>query len=874
MWKGVRKLKRIIKVIVFVCLIFSCIFVYAQNDVMKISMSGNTALAKDIGMGKGITFTLPELESDDFYIYAIELGVFEKLYGENEWHIYTDDEGKESKKQYIENPDSLTFNVDFGNPEDYQDRAKYKIGYRYYTKSIHDTSQMMIAGEDIKDGWRLVGEEDTASASEDGFVFYKNMVPEIEVESFSYKYHDIGGLMTNTLAPSELGEYYLPYDAFKNGVTVSMTANDFDDEDILTVSYRLEDAATDTEIINGTFSSDFKITTNYQADMYRLYITVSDNFGGSVTSEPYLFMIDTELPYVTDEFYDGGYALKGKNLFSDFCIDDDAGLTMSEGKVFAYIYLGDELVDELELTNRGNGVFRIDKTGMSDGEYTVFLKMYDKAGNEGEHYFYQTLDSKVPGIRFILPNENPEATYYSTWMNVHKNVIVEFTDAGAGVKFYEIFMNDVLLGKPTYAKGESSVIINWKIPETKTGQIKYSFYIYDNAKSVNKNTNKYNNVNGNSVGTLKYVWIDKTNPTITVGYEDDSWKEAPFTVKEEFNDYPSSDTANDASGIKRKWYYVTQTPDESHPWITHTSGITLTEGGVFYVHLRAEDNAGNIQTITKRVRINSKSQMTGRVRPTDEYKHTIYYNTPGFYVAKNTAYNTKYHFELTDKDIEDTINTSVKLVCQDNSSIYGESESITFPTGAEERDVVFNMPYLDSELNELPDGVYDMFITITEVKNDNQETITHTDVKDCEVVIKRNSPPTPVINTDGDKVNITYPDEPLAGSLNNPVVKSHYKCQYKTVKDGEAETNLYKTYTGEFDSDNFIVTALYTDIAGNTSVASKRIYKDSADDEEDGILTSGNTITVEESRTADVYYIGIRRDKESGINNSVFDFLE
>lgn len=293
------------------------------------------------------------------------------------------------------------------------------------------------------------------------------------------------------------------------------------------------------------------------------------------------------------------------------------------------------------------------------------------------------------------------------------------------------------------------------------------------------------------------------------------------------------------------------------------------------MHFKAVDNAGNVATITQKVRINSKSQITGRVRPTEEYKHTIYYSTPGFYVVKNTAYNTKYHFELTDRDVSDTIKTSVKLVSQDNVNIYGESQSITYPTGTTDRDIVFNMPYLDLELNELPDGVYDMLITITEIKNDGEEVVTHTDFKDCEVVIKRDAPPTPEINTAGDKVSIVYPNEPLAGSLNNSVVKSHYKCQYKAVKDGDAETNVYKTYTGEFDSDNFIVTALYTDIAGNTSVATKRIYKNAdADDESGEILTSGNTVVVEESRTADVYYVGIRRDKKSGINNAVFDFLE
>ena len=51
----------------------SCITVFAQDDIMKIAMSGNTITAKDIGTGKGVSFTLPELENDEFYIYAIEI---------------------------------------------------------------------------------------------------------------------------------------------------------------------------------------------------------------------------------------------------------------------------------------------------------------------------------------------------------------------------------------------------------------------------------------------------------------------------------------------------------------------------------------------------------------------------------------------------------------------------------------------------------------------------------------------------------------------------------------------------------------------------------------------------------------------------------
>lgn len=869
-------MKKIIKAIVILCLMLTCVSAFAQEDVMKISMSGNTIKAKDIGTGKGVTFTLPELEDDDFYIYAIEVAVFERQNQENEWHIYTDENGNETKKQYIENPEGLTFNVDFGNFMDYRDKAKYKLGYRYYIKSIYDESQMLIAGKEIKDGWRLVGENDTTQTSTDGLKFYKNAMPYMNIQCFSYQYHSIHGLMTDDCSPIELGEKYFPYDAFENGVTVQMTANDFDAEDILTVSYRLEDAVTGEEVLSGVFlNSDSRIKTNYKTELFRLYITVSDNFGGSATSEEFLLMMDTEKPIVISEFDDGGYAIKGRNLFSDFCINDGPEEQMSQGTVYADIYFKDKLIDSVQLTDRGNGVYRLDEESMDDGEYTVHLKIYDKAGNEGEHYFYQTLDSKAPTAIFVSSEVDADATYYSQWMNERKYIIVDVADEYAGIKSYSLNLNGKFVARRTYTKSVASSKLKSPVSADKTGKLEYTFERYDDAKPVDKENNKYKEATGNHRVSRRYVWLDMTKPSITTSHRDDSWQEVPYSIVAGFYDYPSKETIDDASGIKEKMYAVTTSPSEEPEWITYTDGVTITESGIYYVHFKAADNAGNINIVTQKIRTNAKSQVLGRVRPTEEYKHTIYYSTPGFYVVKNTAYNTKYHFELSDRDLADAIKTTVKLVSKDDTSIYGVSESVTPPTGIEERDIVFNMPYLDLRLNELPDGVYDMLITISEMKNDGNDVITHIDVKDCEVVIKRNAPPTPEIKTSGGMISINYPDEPLAGSLNNAVVKSHYKCQYKTVNDGEAETNVYKTYSGAFEADNFIVTALYTDIAGNTSVATKRINKGS--DEDDGygdILTGGNTITVEESRAADVYYIGIRRDKKSGINNEVFDFIE
>jgi len=868
--------RKFIVSIFFMLLVCSSMCVSAQNNVMKISMSGETKLAKEIGNGKGITFTLPDLDSDEFYIYAIELAVFEKQQEETSWHIYLDDEGKESKKRYIEKPESLTFSVDFGNTSDYRDMAKYKIGYRYYVKSIYDESCMMISGEEEKEGWRLVGETSSQIATDNGFMFYKNATPEMYVSGFSYKYHHLDGLMTNECTPEALDETYFPADSFENGVIVQMIVNDFDTEDILSASYRLEDAITNQVVSEGMFLTGNTLATDYKTELFRLYITVSDNFGGSVTSDAFLFKMDTQKPVVVEEFDDGGFALKDRYLFSDFHIHDDDGLPMTDGTVMAYIYSNDILIDSFELTKKNNGVYELYKSSMPDGEYTVYLRMFDKAGNENEHYFYQTLDSKAPSIYYVTPEENDEATYYSKWMNESKKIILNVSDEYAGFVSYRIHKNVLLDVSETLTIPVKSYTIEREVPQDETGKLRYRFYVYDNAKSINKDWNKYKETTGNGRLAGKYVWIDKTKPTITTEYDETAWYEAPYVLQANFLDLPSSSSVDDASGVAKKQYAI-ETIKDAVPktWKTYKDGVTLTDGGVYYVHFKATDTAGNTEQVVKMVKINTKARLTGRIRPTEDYKHTIYYSTPGFYVVKNTAYNTKYHFELFDPDVDDVIHVSAKLVSQDDGTIFGIAETTVHPNGTEERDIVFNMPYLDADLDELPDGVYDMLVTITEIKNDDKEVVTHTDLKDCEVVIKRNAPPTPEINTTESMVSIIYPDEVLSGSLNSDVIRNHYKCQYKAVRDGEAETNTYKTYTGEFAIDNFVVTALYTDIAGNVSVASKRIYKNAEEsDDEEEIITSGNTITVEESRAADVYYIGIRRDKQSGINNYIFDFIE
>ena len=152
-----KTLKKVIFLLVFTLTAVLGITANA-DDVIKISMDETVKKANNIGTGYGIEFTLPDLDDNKFLIDSIELAVFEKTAGGENFEIYTDGNGNETKKVLIQSPESLNFQVNFGDINLLREKAKYKIGYRYYVKSLNDFSKVTIAGQDKKDGWRLVGE--------------------------------------------------------------------------------------------------------------------------------------------------------------------------------------------------------------------------------------------------------------------------------------------------------------------------------------------------------------------------------------------------------------------------------------------------------------------------------------------------------------------------------------------------------------------------------------------------------------------------------------------------------------------------------------------------------------------------------------------
>lgn len=840
--------------------------VYAE-DVMKIGLSGEVKAAKAVGNGSGITFTLPDI-ANSFLIDTIELAIFEKQ--ENEVNYK-----KFGESKMVENPTSLNISFGFGDVSRYKPKAKYKIAYRYYVKPTHDLSKIVIAGENIKEGWRLVGEVNPTIRTEQGFVFYKNTSPALSIYRITFEAEIIFGITTFSYPLSQLENIYLPSDALQKGVTAHYTTGDFDTEDSLSIQYQLFDGITNKHIYTGIFDSSNKIYSSTNAELVKVVISAKDNWGGESEETSFMLQVDKKNPSVISEFADMGRALRGRNLYSKFTITDNQNEALSNGNVYYSVKRdGVMIVQNVRIPNDADGIYTVDITGQQDGEYEIILTIFDKGNNKTAHILKQTLDNTAPTARFLTPAENPLATEYSTWTNQSKKILISTSDAISGIKRCNAYRNGSWFSTTSMGTIPRDYVFSYDVTNTLTGKILHYFYIYDNACTIDKTNNMANtSSNGNSRYISSEVWLDKTPPSITINADSNVWHSAPISIDADAYDYSSASSISDNSGVKSILYCVTDTEICDNNWLDYDLGVTFNQGGIYYLHIKAVDFAGNEAIASKRIMLNTNAQIVSPITPTDDNLHTIYNKADDLYIIKNTAFSTKYHFYIRDDDISDTIKTEIRLVSQDNSEHFRQVEVETVPNGLAMREVIFNIPYTKADGSILPDGVYTMYLSVSEVKNDGSSIKAIENEKDCEVVIKRNAPSTPVISVESGTVTIHYPDETLSDSLNRNNIKALYKREYKAVIDNRPDTNTYKPYAAPFPVDNMVVTALYTDMAGNIATTSKRVYKSGSDGGEGSIATDGNTATIEESRPANTYYIGIRRDKQTGINSSMLNFL-
>lgn len=341
-------------------------------------------------------------------------------------------------------------------------------------------------------------------------------------------------------------------------------------------------------------------------------------------------------------------------------------------------------------------------------------------------------------------------------------------------------------------------------------------------------------------------------------------------------------------------------------------------GGIKYVHVVAKDKAGNRSESVIKVKINSDIKLT-RLYMDDSSSSAIYgdvlkdanavsdlegnrYTT---YRLKKAIYDTNFRAEIHDMDTTDRAKLSWVLKSNDNLEENNISGIVDCgPDMTSDYSKVFNVIYRKLLADEsIADGVYKLTAQVVDYKvdSDYNEPIyfgesyvaygntlyrptenVNTKTATVQVVIKRNNPPEPIITVSDDSVNtgakvatITYPDEPLAPSLNVSELKNLNKNKYKAVSISST-TGTYVDYTGPLDNitERTEVFAEYTDCVGNVSYATKVIEIDGQTNGEQ--IGDGNTdVKADENRSTNTYYIGTRKDKDASIDgSSVFNSMK
>ncbi|MDD6482955.1 MAG: hypothetical protein PUF72_00035 [Clostridiales bacterium] len=241
------------------------------------------------------------------------------------------------------------------------------------------------------------------------------------------------------------------------------------------------------------------------------------------------------------------------------------------------------------------------------------------------------------------------------------------------------------------------------------------------------------------------------------------------------------------------------------------------------------------------------------------------------FIVAPTAYSTVWGLNVKEYDALDTLYFTIKMQNQDTKEIYTiEANS---PASSETmRKMTFLTNYIDSSggaHENLPDGVYDVTASVTE----NKLGYDIEGVQDKlvgRIVIKRSKPPEPVISVNGGEAAINYPaDSAIASSLRATWLQSEYQKAYRFNSDstGISAWNAYSDVltlrtTG-------LLTARHIDFAGNYSEATARIRNSSNTDISEG----GLMVFAQENRSADVYFIGIRRSSNGGVDASCLDFV-
>ncbi|MDD2980063.1 MAG: hypothetical protein PHN80_08845 [Hespellia sp.] len=219
-------------------------------------------------------------------------------------------------------------------------------------------------------------------------------------------------------------------------------------------------------------------------------------------------------------------------------------------------------------------------------EYSGIVKAYciDRAGNKGDVVSskYIICDNKLPEIRISAKDG------FAVWYQSNPTIDVQVNDAGqsSGLAYVKCFLNGKLVEKKSFDRASTEVV----------QQVKFKFQVTQDSVSGEKIPIQVEAVDksGNSISKEDMLFLDKRAPVIEVtGAKDGviSSKEVTLSVKLTDENIPRNFevTAQRVSPEGESSSVNVEKADSSE----FEYRATLTEDGVYQIHLKGSDMAGN-----------------------------------------------------------------------------------------------------------------------------------------------------------------------------------------------------------------------------------------------------------------------------------------
>jgi len=336
---------------------------------------------------------------------------------------------------------------------------------------------------------------------------------------------------------------------WKTSHSTTVTVSDSGGSGVKSAQYAWSDSSATAPTSGWTsFSSGGTITTPSSTGTHYLWVQAADNAGNTITVHSNGFNVDLTAPSVSANKSSGNWQNSPHQVTLTFS-DGHSGVNLKQ-----YQWSTSTTTPSSGWSNYTGPV-----TQPEEGTYYLHYKVTDNAGNTKTGYFgpYR-YDKTAPTVSADKSSGD--------WQNSPHQVILTFTDSYSGVNTKQYAWSTSTSTPSSWSTYSGAVT------QPGTGTYYLHYKVTDNA----------GNTKTGYFGPYRY---ETTKPTVTANKTSGDWQNSPHQVTLTYSD--------GQSGVKTKEYAWSTSTSTPSSWNTYSGTVTQPGTGIYYLHYRVVDEAGN-----------------------------------------------------------------------------------------------------------------------------------------------------------------------------------------------------------------------------------------------------------------------------------------